>query len=104
MRVSMSAMGSVIMGSPACLDHARNLATQCQEPEANPAKLELAVVAARSPAHLASVVMAHDELGPAVEFRKLRSTRHGFPLRSGRAEGHAELLEQRAPFLVGLGR
>src|ERR1700733_3907641 len=80
MRVSMSAIGSVIMGSPACLDHARDFAAEREHPKANPAELELAVIASWPPAHLAAVVMTHDELGPAVEFRKLRSTRHGFPL------------------------
>src|SRR5580704_13750174 len=78
MRVSMSAIGSVIMGSPARLDHARDLAAERQHAQANPAQLELAVIASRPPAHLAPVVMADDELGPAIEFRKLRSTRHVF--------------------------
>jgi hypothetical protein len=80
MRVSMSAIGSVIMGSPARLDHARDLAAEREHPETNPAKLELAIVAASSAAHLATIAVPDRELGLAIEFRELRSTRHGFPL------------------------
>src|SRR5580692_7133898 len=76
MRVSMSAMGSVIMGSPARLDDAGDLAAEGEEPQANAAKLELAVVAARATAHLAPVPVPRFELGLAIEFRELRSTRH----------------------------
>src|SRR5579859_7966057 len=76
-RVNMSAMGSVIMGSPARLDHAGNLAAQREQPEADPAKLELAVVAARAPAHLAPAPVPRGELGSTIEFRELRSTCHG---------------------------
>src|ERR1700722_11190186 len=78
MRVSMSAMGSVIMGSPARLDHAGNLATESEEPEADSAELELAVVTARATADLAAAAMTRRELGSAIEFRELRSTGHGF--------------------------
>src|SRR5208283_5516828 len=78
MRESMSAMGSVIMGSPARLDHAGNLAPEGEETEANSAELELAVIATRATAHLAAVAVARRELGSAIEFRELRSTGHGF--------------------------
>src|ERR1700683_1259432 len=77
MRESMSAMGSVIMGSPARLDHAGDFAPQSEETEANSAQLELAVVATSAPAHLAAVAVTRRELGSAIEFRELRSTGHG---------------------------
>src|SRR5579859_1972332 len=72
MRVSMSAMGSVIMGSPARLHDARDLAPERQHAETNSAKRELAIERPRSTAHLAPVAVADRELGPAIEFRKLR--------------------------------
>src|ERR1700741_4003881 len=77
MRVSMSAMGSVIMGSPARLDHAGDFPPERENTEADSAKLELAVVAARAPADLAAVAVTRGELGPSIEFRELRSTGHG---------------------------
>src|SRR5690349_10299576 len=109
MRVSMSAMGSVIMGSPARLDHAGDLPAEREEPETNPAELELSVVAASTAAHLATVPVADGELGPAIEFRELRSTRHWSSsstcvLCLGRPERHPEMLQEGAPLLVGLGR
>src|SRR5271168_453342 len=76
MRVSMSAIGSVIMRSPARLDHAGDFPAKCEHPKANPAELELSVISSRTAAYLATVAVTHHELGPAVEFRKLRSTRH----------------------------
>src|SRR5580700_2650147 len=103
MRVSMSAIGSVIMGSPARLDHARDLATEGEQPEADPAEFELAVIAASAPAHLAPVAVPRGELGLRIEFCELTGTRHEFfpiPL-SGRPERHAELLQESAPLFVG---
>jgi hypothetical protein len=65
------------MASPAGLDHSGDLPSERKETEANPAELELAVIAARTPAYLAAVVVARSELGGAVEFRELRGTSHG---------------------------
>src|SRR5258708_431664 len=76
MRVSMSAIGSVIMGSPARLDHARNFATQGEEPEADPAQFELAVIPARAAAHFAAAAMTDRELRRPIEFRVLTCTSH----------------------------
>src|SRR5580698_1295650 len=81
MRVSMSAMGSVIMGSPTRLDHAGDLPAKREHSEADSAQLELAVIAASTTAHLATAAVPSRELRPAVEFRELRSTGHGLPLR-----------------------
>src|SRR5690348_12521925 len=104
MRVSMSAMGSVIMGSPAGLDHAGDLPAQRQDADADAAKLEFAVVAPRSAADIATVMLPHRELGLAIEFRELRCTGHGDILESlsGRTERHTQTLEERAALLVGL--
>src|SRR5512147_395497 len=68
MRVSMSAMGSVMFIAiplrllPARLDHARDLASEGELPEADPAQLELANVGAGPTAQLAPGVRAHREL------------------------------------------
>src|SRR5690348_3142913 len=63
MRVSMSAMGSVIMKSPARLLHSGNQSIQRHVPETQPAQLELAVYGAGPAAQLAA------PLAPAREFR-----------------------------------
>src|SRR5438034_9535272 len=63
MRVSMSAIGSVIMESPARLLHARNQSVQRHVAEAQPAQLELAVHGAGPAAQLAA------PLAPTTEFR-----------------------------------
>src|SRR5262245_17246484 len=70
MRVSMSAMGSVIIESPAGLDHAGELAAKREQPEADAAELEVAVVAAGAAAHLAAVPVPNRELRRAVQLRK----------------------------------
>src|SRR5262245_43856814 len=57
MRVSRSAMGSLLMvASPARLHHARDLALEGQLPEAEAAHLELAQVTPRPPTQLAAGV------------------------------------------------
>ena len=100
--------GSVIMGSPARLDHAGDLAAEREEPQANAAELELAVVArdrGRRPCSGCGGARGTSGLGSAS-----RTDMHGpsfvFLLsgRSGRPEGHAEVLEERAPLFVGLRR
>jgi hypothetical protein len=75
-RVSMSAIGSVIMASPAGLDHARELSPKRKHPEADPAKLEVTVVGARAAAHLAAVPVPDRELLRPVQLRKLFCTGH----------------------------
>src|SRR5579863_1281023 len=62
MRVSMSPMGSFraipVFSLPARLDHAGHLPEIAQRAQGNAAQLELAVVAARTPAELAAVAHA----------------------------------------------
>src|SRR5215472_9613651 len=67
-RVSMSAMGSVIMCLllrllPAGLDHSRNLAVESELPETKPAQAELSEISARPPAAPAAVAMPAAQLG-----------------------------------------
>src|SRR5438067_13071032 len=65
MRVSMSAIGSVIdirSLLPACLGHARNVAAERELPEANPAELKFPVIPAGAPAHFAAILFAGHEL------------------------------------------
>src|SRR4026207_1904773 len=59
MRVRKSATGSRTIGLPARLDHAGHLALERELAEADPAGLELAQIAARPAADLATVVRAH---------------------------------------------
>src|ERR1044071_4404190 len=66
--VSRSAIGSVIdigvsPALPAGLDHARQIALQREQPEADAAEPELAQEGARPAAALAAVAVAHRELG-----------------------------------------
>src|SRR5947209_5837870 len=70
MRVSMSAIGSVIVigstPSPTCLGHARHLAAVHHLAKADPAEPELAIDRARSTAAPAAGVGPHAELGLAL--------------------------------------
>jgi hypothetical protein len=65
------------MGSPAGLDHARDLAAEGEETEADAAELEVPVVATGAAADLAAVAVANAELRSAVELRERTSTSHG---------------------------
>src|SRR3954469_13576003 len=107
MRESMSEMGSVIMGSPARLDHAGDFAAEGVEAQTNAAQLELAVVRATASADLAPVDVAHGKLGCSVELRKLTCTGHRsssfIRVSSGRPEGHAHVLKKGAALFVGVG-
>src|SRR5262252_11247957 len=83
MRVSMSAMGSLIVmrTSPACFRHAWDLARQGQLAEADAAQREAPQERARAPANLAAIVLLdfvarrtlrfgdHRLLGQCVSFR-----------------------------------
>src|SRR5262249_24570276 len=116
MRVSMSAMGSVIMASallPGSLAHPRDLALQRQQTETAAADAELAIVGARAPAQLATVVAPRRELGLALLLYLQALLRHCWSLTavldgSGPrwrllAERHAEPGEEGLALLVGLG-
>src|SRR5690606_40368337 len=77
-RVSMSAIGSVIMSvsSPARLADPGDLPLQGHLSEADPADAELADEGARPAAPLAAVVAAHLELGLALGLLDQRLLRH----------------------------
>jgi hypothetical protein len=64
-------MGSVIMGSPARLNDARDFPAQGEEPQANSAQLELAVIAARTTAHFATTAVADRKLRLLIELCEL---------------------------------
>src|SRR5579871_5360349 len=64
-RVSMSAIGSVIFPLPAALRHARDVAFQGELPEAETAERELPHVGARAAAQMAAVAQ------PDLVFRRL---------------------------------
>src|SRR5579859_234831 len=93
---------SVVMSlSPTRLRHAGELADERALAEADPAQAELAHVAARATAHLAAVVALRLELGRLLRLEDQTLLRQLAPP-LGRAERHAERLEQGTPFLVGL--
>src|SRR5262249_30384839 len=92
-RASMSATGSVTIAisalpprispaSPRGLDHARDLAPQGQAPEADPAQLELAEIAPRTPADSTARVAPGLELGGSLLLEDQRRLRHTGPLYS----------------------
>src|SRR5688572_5112048 len=98
MRPSRSAIGSVIMRSPARLGNARHLALQGEQTEAETTQPEVAVHRARTAANLAAVHDASRELGGTVGFGPLRSACH-----LAAPERHAEIGEELFGFLVGVG-
>src|SRR5581483_227904 len=79
-RVSMSAMGSVIMvicsGLPARLDDAGNLAPQRALAETDATHCEAAHVRSRSPAQPTPIVLLHGELRRALGLRNHGLLRH----------------------------
>src|SRR4051794_7175165 len=79
MRVSMSAIGSVIMARlllPARLHDAGDLALECELPEADPTQAELPHVGPRAATALAAVVLAHRvRLGEGVRPLRLHDHR-----------------------------
>jgi hypothetical protein len=81
-------MGSVIMMSPARLDHAGELPAKREHSETDAAKLEVAVIRARTAANLAAVPVPHLKLLRAVQLRKLFRTRHCLFLLSDVIENH----------------
>src|SRR5690242_195779 len=70
-RVSMSAMGSVIIQSPARLLHSGNQSVERHIAEAQSAQLEFAIHRARPPAQLAAPFAPATELRLAVRFLDL---------------------------------
>src|SRR6266404_1941137 len=76
MRVSMSAIGSVVVIrppaiSPARFDHAGNFTSERELPETDPAQLELAQIPARAAAPETTVAM------PATQLRRVGRLRNG---------------------------
>src|SRR5262245_30291253 len=76
MRDRRSAMGSVIMASPAGLDHTGELTAQREHPQADAAELEVAVVGAGPAAYLAAVAAPDGERRGPVHLRILFCTSH----------------------------
>src|SRR5579885_2769744 len=79
MRVSMSAIGSVIMGGrplPARLDDARDLAPERQRAETDAAESELPDERTRPPAEVAAVVLLHLEFRRALRLDDHRRLGH----------------------------
>src|SRR5258708_5164349 len=105
MRVSMSAIGSVIIESPACLLHSGNQSIQSHVAETQPAQLELAINGARSSAQLAA------PLAPTTEFRFpvrlfnfcLAGHENVAPLCLFCADGQTEFFEQHPRLGIGIG-
>ena len=56
---------------PARLDHTGDLAAECVQPQANAAKLELAVVGPSTTADFAAVDVTNRKFRGAIELRKL---------------------------------
>src|SRR6266404_4378416 len=103
MRVSMSAIGSVSIGSPARLGHARDRALMREVAQADPADAELAEHRARPAAPTAARVVAHLELLRALLLDDEARLGHALLLPPALAERQAEGLQQRAGVVVGLG-
>src|SRR5260221_273327 len=78
MRVSISAIGSVIIKSPARLLHARNQSIQRHISETQPAQFELAINGAGTAAQLAAPLAPATELRFPVRLLDLRLARHAF--------------------------
>jgi hypothetical protein len=58
------------MASPARLDYARDFAFERHQAQTNPAQLEVAVIAARAAADLASIPVSDGEFGSSIQFRE----------------------------------
>src|SRR5262245_9443899 len=95
MRVSMSATGSVSMGSPRALRHAGDHALVGQLAQADPAEAELLEHGAGPPALVAARVVARLELLRARGLRDQRLLRHSSVPSLFRRERHAEAAQQR---------
>src|SRR6202034_264551 len=109
MRVSKSAMGSVVILSslPAGLHNAGYFSLERQAAETDTAHLELPERAARAPADPAAIPLANLELQLAFRLRDLTGSSHArrFSLRRALGtEGHAQELQQLAPLLIAAGR
>src|SRR6266545_519155 len=98
-RVSMSAMGSVIdilRLLPTGLCHAGDVSAERELPETNPAEFEFAQEAARTPANLAAILRAGHELRLPLRLDDHCRSCHRFVLRSPFAVGRpARLIGER---------
>src|SRR5579863_5879998 len=103
MRVSMSAIGSVSIGSPARFRHAGDCALMGELAQADPAKAELAKDRARAAAPVAARVVAHPVLLGSLLLDDKARLGHALLLPPALAERQAEGLQQRAGVVVGLG-
>src|SRR3954447_26473013 len=105
MRVSMSATGSVSIGSPARLGHARDAALVRELAQADPAEAELPVDRARAPAAVAARVLA--DLEPRrsrlLDDQRFLCHLHLLPSSVLACERHPERGEKCARLLVVLG-
>src|SRR5579864_6415 len=103
MRVSMSAIGSVSIGSPARFGHAGDGALMGELAQADTAQAEFAEHRARPAAAVAARVVAHLELLGPLLFDDQARLRHALLLPPVLAERQAEGLQQGAGVIVGLG-
>src|SRR5580700_1463552 len=97
MRVSMSAMLSLVIGSPRALLNARNLSDAGELTETDAAHAELAHVGTRTAADTAAVMRLRGVPGGPVRLGDQGFLSH----RSVLPEGHSEPGEQRTAFCIG---
>src|SRR6516165_4889230 len=107
MRVSMSAIGSVIvtaksLPSPRALCHARDLPGVRHLPQADPTEPEVAIHRTGATAPAAPGVRAHLEFRFALRLENQSFLRHQLPL-AVTAEREAERRQERTPLVVGIG-
>src|SRR4051812_26283397 len=76
MRASRSAIGSVIMGSPARFRDARELTLERELPHAQTAQAKITVYAANTAAHAATIHGPSRKFGRPIGFGPLGSARH----------------------------
>src|SRR6266849_1370110 len=101
MRVNISAIGSVIVIRellPACLRDTRDVSAEREMPEANPAKLKLAQIAARPTALFAAILLAGHELRLPLRFDDHCRSCHVSPLPL--PERHSQFPKEEASLLV----
>src|SRR5438132_3948189 len=103
MRVSMSAIGSVNIASPARFRHAGDRALMGEVAQADAAEPELAEHRARPAAPVAARVVAHPVLLRTLLLDDEARLRHALLLPPALAERQAEGLQQGAGLVIGLG-
>src|SRR5450432_1055401 len=75
-RDSKSAIGSVIMASPARFRDSGQLALECQLPHAQTAQAKIAIDTTDTPADATAIHCSSRELGRPIGLRPLRCARH----------------------------